>query len=355
MRVYFYQDVPNFGDMLNKHMWQKFFGRLLQQRDDLLMFGIGTLIGAKVSHTGRTVVFGSGVGYQGKPRNVLKSGEIVFVRGPLSAQVLGLSPDKAITDPAILAPEVFPASAKNDSVIFIPHWETSYNPLWKRACQLAGITYVDPLGDVASVIAHISSARLVITEAMHGAILADAYRVPWVPVSTSPRINLFKWNDWAFSLDMPSPQFSYFGMMGVSDFIRAAIHDAATMKEIVSYIGQRDDDMHRRVQHESGGIVVRVCNWMLSHLVPQRFRYGVDRLLMSKVGPFCDSVLDRLAASGVVLPGLRRNVAQLKALASLPGNLSSEAVSENRRQQIYACIAAVNETYLVQEAAETLV
>jgi succinoglycan biosynthesis protein ExoV len=35
---------------------------------------------------------------------------------------------------------------------------------------------------------------------MHGAILADAFRVPWIAVSSSRSINSFKWNDWARSL-----------------------------------------------------------------------------------------------------------------------------------------------------------
>jgi succinoglycan biosynthesis protein ExoV len=37
---------------------------------------------------------------------------------------------------------------------------------------------------------------------MHGAILADTLRVPWIPVITSPIINVFKWRDWTMSLGL---------------------------------------------------------------------------------------------------------------------------------------------------------
>ena len=48
----------------------------------------------------------------------------------------------------------------------------------------------------------IAAADLVIAESMHAAILADAFRVPWVAVTTSDAINSFKWNDFVQSLGL---------------------------------------------------------------------------------------------------------------------------------------------------------
>jgi succinoglycan biosynthesis protein ExoV len=37
---------------------------------------------------------------------------------------------------------------------------------------------------------------------MHAAIIADAFRVPWIPLALSPDFSYFKWNDWAKSLEV---------------------------------------------------------------------------------------------------------------------------------------------------------
>ncbi|MBV5343049.1 hypothetical protein JZU68_05375, partial [bacterium] len=38
--------------------------------------------------------------------------------------------------------------------------------------------------------------------AMHGAILADALRVPWYPITNSTEILHFKWHDWFRSMNI---------------------------------------------------------------------------------------------------------------------------------------------------------
>ena len=38
---------------------------------------------------------------------------------------------------------------------------------------------------------------------MHGAIVADTLRVPWIPVRTNPKILPFKWLDWCQSVKLP--------------------------------------------------------------------------------------------------------------------------------------------------------
>jgi succinoglycan biosynthesis protein ExoV len=43
----------------------------------------------------------------------------------------------------------------------------------------------------------------VLTEAMHGAIVADTLRVPFVPLVSSREISSFKWMDWTLSMDLP--------------------------------------------------------------------------------------------------------------------------------------------------------
>jgi succinoglycan biosynthesis protein ExoV len=64
---------------------------------------------------------------------------------------------------------------------------------------LAEIRYIDPRWPVETVLAEIAASSILVTEAMHGAIVADSLRIPWVPISPNGRHHA-KWYDWADSL-----------------------------------------------------------------------------------------------------------------------------------------------------------
>lgn len=63
------------------------------------------------------------------------------------------------------------------------------------------------------MIRKLAAAPLVITESMHGAILADAFGTPWKAVSISHRFNAEKWHDWADSLDLTLEVAKFFPLM----------------------------------------------------------------------------------------------------------------------------------------------
>jgi succinoglycan biosynthesis protein ExoV len=65
------------------------------------------------------------------------------------------------------------------------------------------MTFLDPRWPVPVVMEHFSRAKLVVTEAMHGAIVADTRRIPWIPITIAPDTLPFKWRDWTLSLDLP--------------------------------------------------------------------------------------------------------------------------------------------------------
>jgi succinoglycan biosynthesis protein ExoV len=133
---------------------------------------------------------------------------IVAVRGPLTAALAGVPQELAVTDPALLLRTIYPQllNAPNRTTgkpIFVPHFTTAKDQGWRRACALAGIELVDPTRDCIAVLKRIASAPLVIAEAMHAAIVADAFRVPWIPVASTRHFSTFKWVDWALSLQVP--------------------------------------------------------------------------------------------------------------------------------------------------------
>ncbi len=73
---------------------------------------------------------------------------------------------------------------------------------FERICARLGINYIDPCGPIEDVLRGIEDSNKIVAEAMHGAIVADALRVPWVPVQLSDRILNLKWWDWCRSLNM---------------------------------------------------------------------------------------------------------------------------------------------------------
>jgi succinoglycan biosynthesis protein ExoV len=119
----------------------------------------------------------------------------------VTAARLNLDPRLAICDSAILLrATALPPPATGMATVFMPHFESAARGDWQRACALAGIGYLDPRDDVETLLARMRGARLIITEAMHGAIVADALRVPWIGIVPFFPQHRAKWDDWALSL-----------------------------------------------------------------------------------------------------------------------------------------------------------
>lgn len=216
MRLYFHKDpLGNVGDDLNPWLWPRVFPGLLGgevfhnpvQRDALatstpLFVGIGTLLNQSIPAENPKIVFGSGVGY-GTPPTIDQTWEFISVRGPLTAKKLGLPPDLAIVDPAVLAVDYFKATSSSPQTLaYMPHCASARAADWKGICDELGIRFIDPHWPVERVLQEIYSTSTLLTEALHGAIFADSFRVPWVPINTSPAILNFKWHDWCASVGL---------------------------------------------------------------------------------------------------------------------------------------------------------
>lgn len=215
MDVIYYQDpAGNFGDDLNAVLWKALLPPHVLQSERVRLLGIGSIFNTETLERAGpssvpTFVLGSGTSYGHPPRST--EGLIVnAVRGPLTARVIG-HPEAAVTDGAILmaaAPGFLPKVRSARDTVFIPHHKTLWRGHWRRVAQAAGMTFIDPRWSVEDVLKAMANAKLVVTEAMHGAIFADTLRIPWTPVVASPRIDAFKWRDWTLSMDQPyAPSF----------------------------------------------------------------------------------------------------------------------------------------------------
>jgi succinoglycan biosynthesis protein ExoV len=223
--IYYRGRTPNFGDDLNKDVWPALAPDLFDGDGQHGFVGIGSIIGMEVAAGPRLLhVVGSGAGYNALRQWQGRAVRYWCVRGPLSARIIGGTADLAITDGAILTPLTpgFPAAAiGGGGVVIIPHWETLDHPGWDAVAQQTGFDLIDPRGEPLHVIQQIARARLVLTESLHGAIIADAYGIPWIAFATSNNFAFVKWADWTLSHGMncrvtmvpppsPGPIFTHF-------------------------------------------------------------------------------------------------------------------------------------------------
>lgn len=202
----FANGVTNFGDDLNPWLWEKLLPDVFDGDERSIFVGIGTLLNKTLPKANKTAVFGSGVGYGGGVLPTIdQSWKIYCVRGPLSAKKLGIAPELAVTDSALLIRRVYkPNLEKRTKFAYMPHIRLAMlgDPAWKDICEEAGMSYIDPRWQTETILSAICQTEVLLTEAMHGAIVADALRVPWVPVMTSTTILPFKWHDWCSTVGL---------------------------------------------------------------------------------------------------------------------------------------------------------
>jgi succinoglycan biosynthesis protein ExoV len=208
MRLHYFSSVANFGDDLNRWLWADLFGGALPVDSSACLVGIGSILDDCIPRDLNIQVLGSGVGYGTLPaREVRAKWNILGVRGPLTARVLELPSSAVITDSALLVRglgcgQPLSSCQRDGGVVFMPHHRSDDIGLWSEVCRRAEVSYVSPYGDSRETLKTLRRARLVLAGAMHAAIVADALRVPWVPVVTSCEVSSFKWVDWTLSMNL---------------------------------------------------------------------------------------------------------------------------------------------------------
>ncbi|MDR0279429.1 MAG: polysaccharide pyruvyl transferase family protein [Paucimonas sp.] len=294
MKGIFAAGSANVGDELNEWLLPALLGDI--QRDKVAVLGIGTLLNThfcrRLEDAGQIMVLGTGAGY-GAPPALDQRWHFHAVRGRRTARMLGLAADRAVADAAyLLASLDWRRSAhRHGEVVVVPHHRSLRYLDWQHVCERAGVRFLSPLLPAGEFMQVLAGARLVLSEAMHGAILADIARVPWQGFGFGGQFNLDKWLDWAemFELDLdihPLPGF----------------YDPARFSE------------------------------------GRPLRYHLAKVLKvhaSRVG------LGREKWKRMTLPAFRleqaqaRLVRQLKALAQQPGMLSSDDLLRLRVDQLY--------------------
>jgi hypothetical protein len=121
----------------------------------------------------------------------------------------------------------------------------------------AGIRLIDPRDPVEKVLSEIRGARMLITEAMHGAIVADALRTPWLAALPIHAENQGKWLDWSESLGI--------------ELRRHPLQPASLLESYIALTGGRRY-YEGRARRWSESVPARPANWIFVELAARHLR-----------------------------------------------------------------------------------
>jgi succinoglycan biosynthesis protein ExoV len=340
MRTFYYRVTANFGDHMNSWLWPRLMPELIEERSEDVLVGIGSLIKSDLGKVpGRKIIFGTGSGYGPMPvPEEVADWRIYCVRGPLTARLLKLPPEKAVGDAAWLVdrlPELRYQPGPREGTVFVPHWTTDVYANWRQPCADAGINYISPFLPGPTVLGAIAGAKLAIVESLHGAIMADYYRVPWIPVATDGRVLAYKWLDFCMSLDLPFRPIR----LPVSDLLeRALVGRAEAWSGDVEYLPEA---------HEADYAQVRYATQR-----PATRRYRATIKLKELARPVRAGGLSVAAALRATPPyraafGARsRQLADLLGrIAEQPAFLSDDAVRQRKLDQLSALLDQLRNDY----------
>lgn len=209
MNIYHYKsETGNVGDDLNVHLWPQVIGKIELPRpdDDEILVGIGTVLDDRFDRYKRKIVAGAGArSFESAPR-LDSTWEIIFVRGPLTAQALGLPNSVAITDPAYLAAHYLPRPTISEphKIGIVPYFSGVTNS-WHKIAKRLDADLISPHLPYEDFINLLSRCRVVLTESLHGAVFSDMLGIPWIPITGvnflyERETHYFKWIDFCSSI-----------------------------------------------------------------------------------------------------------------------------------------------------------
>jgi len=204
-KQYWWDGTPNFGDMIGPDIVAALLGRrlpLAEAGDAGVLLGPGSIIDYCPKFAS-SVVWGSGIDpHYGKVPGPEVAVRYLAVRGPLSREALGIDVE-VLGDPGLLLPKLHPREPEPGPVSVVIHHSTTRRRLRDRLFDPYRSKHriIDPRGDWREVVDRICASRFVFCQSLHGAIIAQAYGVPWAWWrGFHGRMASFKWRDWFGSL-----------------------------------------------------------------------------------------------------------------------------------------------------------
>lgn len=218
LKMYFFSNTPNFGDLVGPWLASKLTGRPVinvnkEKFSSNAIFGVGSIIHLINYHHQACKIWGSGLITDHNIDKTMKNlkeaniSRIASVRGKLTGSYLKQYdfnfPD-IYGDPGLVFSKLYEPNSifLESKKIIIPHY-THYH--FFNSLALDEYVIIDVRDGVTQVIDQIANADMVISTSMHGCILAQSYSIPWIHLHINDDMrllgDLFKFNDFFTTLD----------------------------------------------------------------------------------------------------------------------------------------------------------
>ena len=238
VRAYWFDQVPNFGDLLNP-LLLKYYGltpiNTSRQTADVL--ALGSVL-EKVPETYTGIIIGSGLMYD--HRMNFPNAKIMALRGELTRQRIGAQKGIPLGDPGLLVPFLFPKRCNNKKYILglVPHFiDKNDERLFRILAQYPNqVKLIDVQQKPKQVVSDIDQCEYILSSSLHGIITADSLGVPnaWILLSDKVLGRGFKFADYASALEIQlQPQYLN-GKETLNDLIKFTNKNQANIPEIQS-------------------------------------------------------------------------------------------------------------------------
>lgn len=197
--VWWHVGRPNFGDDINPLFFGRITGhavRFAADRSRPHVVGAGSIL----EHAGPASVV-CGAGFFRPPTGAPpRPARLVAVRGALSQAAFDDAGDVLLGDPLVLVSDFVLRERPQVRHGFVPHALSVDR--WK-AWNVRGLRIIDPSLPPWEVIHEIASCETLISQSLHGLIVADALGIPnvWVASSDDRVGGRFKFDDYFSTLD----------------------------------------------------------------------------------------------------------------------------------------------------------
>jgi pyruvyltransferase len=193
---------PNFGDDINPSFFEATVGRSVRFAADRRrphLLGAGSILERA---TAASVVCGSGF-LERPAATVRPPHRLVAVRGERSLGAFRSPGDVLLGDPLVLVDAFVTPQPKRHRFGIVPH--VCSVDRWRGLNAAGRLHLIDPAADPWQVIREIASCEAVLSQSLHGLIVADALGVPnaWITPADTMQGGRFKFDDYFSTLVEP--------------------------------------------------------------------------------------------------------------------------------------------------------